>query len=545
MANVSYGDADFTLSATGGGSGNAVTYASSNTGVATVSGNTVTIVGAGTTNIIASQLGNANYANAIDVAQQLTVDKQIQVITFNPIPEVVCGQTSIDLSYYGFSSLGKTITFASDNPSVATITGGTANIIGSGTATITASQAGDANTAAATNKQQTLTIAATQENYTVDNPADQLICDGSDYILPVLTEGNYFSGSGGTGSTYNAGDVIDASMTMYVYGVSGTSNACVDENSFDITINNLPVDNLPDVTETGSYTLPALVNGNYYTGTGGTGSALSAGEAITSSQTIYIYNNDADSGCTRESSFDVSIENHSALHFEQVANFTDYDYLSVADNSSIDFTDHFTYEAWVNFEQLTELSAGFAWRCLFAKSRYTDTYALMFNAIDNTLRFYHAGFAGNITDFTWSTLSAGVWHHVAVKLDGTNNKASILIDGVEVASSIDAGSGSLTPNNLPLQIGAGENRTSDPYPFDGAMDEIRFWNIARTDSDINANKSLELQGNESGLVLYYNFNEGVAGADNTSISNINDLSSSNNNGTFNSFALTGSTSNYV
>ncbi len=62
----------YALSATAS-SGLTVSYASSNTGVATVSGNTVTIVGAGTTTITASQAGDADFDPAPDVTQTLTV----------------------------------------------------------------------------------------------------------------------------------------------------------------------------------------------------------------------------------------------------------------------------------------------------------------------------------------------------------------------------------------------------------------------------------------------------------------------------------------
>ncbi|WP_185153298.1 hypothetical protein, partial [Fulvivirga lutimaris] len=57
LAARTVGDADFDLNATGGASGNAITYTSSDASVATVSGNTVTVVGAGTTEITASQTG--------------------------------------------------------------------------------------------------------------------------------------------------------------------------------------------------------------------------------------------------------------------------------------------------------------------------------------------------------------------------------------------------------------------------------------------------------------------------------------------------------
>jgi hypothetical protein len=59
-------DADFDLSAT----------ASSNTAVATISGSTVHIVGAGTTTITASQAGNDDYNAALDVTATLTVSDE-------------------------------------------------------------------------------------------------------------------------------------------------------------------------------------------------------------------------------------------------------------------------------------------------------------------------------------------------------------------------------------------------------------------------------------------------------------------------------------
>ena len=66
------GDAAFTLSGTA--PGGTVSYTSSNTAVATVSGNIVTLVGAGTTSIVASQSGGTNYNAATDAPQALTVN---------------------------------------------------------------------------------------------------------------------------------------------------------------------------------------------------------------------------------------------------------------------------------------------------------------------------------------------------------------------------------------------------------------------------------------------------------------------------------------
>ena len=67
-----YGDTSYTLNATAS-SGLAVTYVSSNTTVATVSGSTVTIKTTGYSFITAYQTGNATYAAATPVPQLLVV----------------------------------------------------------------------------------------------------------------------------------------------------------------------------------------------------------------------------------------------------------------------------------------------------------------------------------------------------------------------------------------------------------------------------------------------------------------------------------------
>ncbi len=155
LSNLTFGDPDFNLNAVAS-SGLAVTYSSSNPSVATISGNTVTIVGAGTTTITASQSGNGNYTAAADVMQLLTVDKADQTITFGTLDTVVVDGPDFNLN--ATASSGLAITYTSSDPSVATITGNTVTIISIGTTTITASQTGDSNWNPANDVQQVLTV---------------------------------------------------------------------------------------------------------------------------------------------------------------------------------------------------------------------------------------------------------------------------------------------------------------------------------------------------------------------------------------------------
>jgi hypothetical protein len=80
IPNKSLQDGSFNLTATSNNSETPITFSSSNTAVATVSNATgiwkVTLVGAGQTNIIASQAGNTHYFAAENVSRSLTVTQQ-------------------------------------------------------------------------------------------------------------------------------------------------------------------------------------------------------------------------------------------------------------------------------------------------------------------------------------------------------------------------------------------------------------------------------------------------------------------------------------
>ncbi len=155
LTNVSYGVAPITLAATSS-SGLGVTYTSSNTAVATIVGNTVTIVGAGTTAITASQSGNTNYLAATSVPRTLVVNKANQTITFATLAAKAYGSVPFNLTATSSSGLG--VTYTSSNTAVATIVGNTVTIVGAGTTTITAGQSGNTNYLAATSVPRTLVV---------------------------------------------------------------------------------------------------------------------------------------------------------------------------------------------------------------------------------------------------------------------------------------------------------------------------------------------------------------------------------------------------
>jgi hypothetical protein len=154
LASATLGDPSFNLNATAS-SGLPISYTSSNTAVATVSGNSVTIVGAGTANITASQAGNSNWTLATSVIQPLVV-KSPQTISFGPLTNKNFGDAPFSLS--ATASSGLTVSYTSSDITVATISGGTVTIIGPGSTTITASQSGNSSYNPAPGVQQTLVV---------------------------------------------------------------------------------------------------------------------------------------------------------------------------------------------------------------------------------------------------------------------------------------------------------------------------------------------------------------------------------------------------
>lgn len=155
LAAKSYGGAAFELTATAS-SGLSVSYSSSNTNVATVASNLVTILNAGVTTITATQAGNENNTAAESVPQTLTVNPATQSITFDALLDKTYGDAPFALT--STASSGLVVSFSSSDTNVATVAGSTVTIAKAGVTTITATQAGDPNHSAANSVPQPLTV---------------------------------------------------------------------------------------------------------------------------------------------------------------------------------------------------------------------------------------------------------------------------------------------------------------------------------------------------------------------------------------------------
>ena len=150
--------------------------------------------------------------------------------------------------------------------------------------------------------------------------------------------------------------------------------------------------------------------------------------------------------------------------------------------------------------------------------------------------------ASTLTDPNAPTIDDNTWHHVALAFSsGVPNASRLYIDGVPVGIPFTY---TISNNDNNLAIGAGTANGTSQF-LNGTIDEVRIWNRQLGDCEIFHNKSCELSATgQNGLVALYNFNQGIVGANNSTITTLNDATITNN-GILNNFALNGITSNWV
>jgi hypothetical protein len=99
--------------------------------------------------------------------------------------------------------------------------------------------------------------------------------------------------------------------------------------------------------------------------------------------------------------------------------------------------------------------------------------------------------AGSLHEMLWRSVdydliangvTAGVWHHAAATLTASTRTVTLYLDGRPVMTGTIDALGSV--NDLPLSIG--RSGTAGLY-WTGKIDDLRIWNVVRTDAQIAAN----------------------------------------------------------
>ena len=138
-----------------------------------------------------------------------------------------------------------------------------------------------------------------------------------------------------------------------------------------------------------------------------------------------------------------------------------------------------------------------------------------------------------------SAVTLNTWQHVAGTWDGTNMR--IYVDGVLQNTTAETGASFKTLTTTKVAIGGNAHAEK----FTGDIDEVRIWSKVRTVGEISANKDIEISNTETGLLAYYQFNQGTGESNNSGVTKLTDNSVNNNTGTLSNFALSGITSNWL
>ena len=283
LTDKTYGDPAFTLTGTAS-SGLPVSYTSSNMAVATVSGTTTTIVGAGTCNITASQAGNGMYGPAADVVQPLTVNKKAQVISFSALGAKTCGDPQFTLSATGGNS-GNPVVFTSSNPAVATCSGAngeTVTIGIAGTCTITASQAGNSNYLAATQVGQPFLVSQASQTITFGALATKSYGDPAFTLTGTASSGLPVSYASSDPTVASCGGTNSATVMIVHAGTATITASQAGDARYSAAADVTQTITVNKASQLLSMDLPTTQALSYFTG----GNALTITTASTSGLTV-------------------------------------------------------------------------------------------------------------------------------------------------------------------------------------------------------------------------------------------------------------------
>ena len=149
----------------------------------------------------------------------------------------------------------------------------------------------------------------------------------------------------GTNALTNISEFVPNEWPDEVFIRVEDENGNFEITSFAVTVLTTPwFPEFDDVMVCGSYQLPGLQSGNYYTGPGGTGDILEPGTVLTVSTTVYVYESN-DCG-TEEASFEVTIN-------EGSVNTTDLAPLKVCDPT---FTGTAIFDLQPSIQQIQDMN---------------------------------------------------------------------------------------------------------------------------------------------------------------------------------------------
>lgn len=235
-------------------------------------------------------------------------------------------------------------------------------------------------------------------------------------------------------------------------------------------------------------------------------------------------------------------KNANALSFNSTANT----YVNLGSSTSLKPASALTAELWVRSANWNVGAAEQELISCFESSGY-GMYLLNGNLIFQLAPTSGGGYRG--VSYPVSNLTNNTWYHLAGTFDGRYIR--FYVNGALVGSDDLGTTTTISYIANDFIVGADAGPVGGPIDgryFNGQIDEVRIWNVTRTQAQIQAVKDRELNTADAtqtnGLVSYYTFNQGTASGTNTGLASLIDQKGTNNGRLIN-FAFSGTAANYV
>ncbi|MBN2460659.1 MAG: VCBS repeat-containing protein [Candidatus Cloacimonetes bacterium] len=183
-------------------------------------------------------------------------------------------------------------------------------------------------------------------------------------------------------------------------------------------------------------------------------------------------------------------------------------YCTCQPDTSLNLTEHFTWEAWIYPLEWGE--ADFYGGTIFDKTAIKIFLCRHHNTLNDhslMLKIITEGSSLCFACTPENSIELQQWNHIAVSYNGSSSEIKIYINAViQELTFLLSPSGNIVDNSM-SEIYLG-NGPGDGNTFEGIIDEGRLWNLVLSAGEISDHMSQYLAGDESGLVAYWQMNEG-------------------------------------
>jgi hypothetical protein len=325
-----------------------------------------------------------------------------------------------------------------------------------------------------------------------------------------------------TGASSLSLPVSGTAAALSVGVVSSNQIICYNSNASDIVLTG----------SSGTIQWQSSINNSTWTNiTSATSATLTAAQIGALTTTKY-FRAVVTSGSCSGNSATVKLNVNNGLDFDGSG-----DFVNIGNHASLNFMGNFTIESWVYVPSSPKYSIN----TIFSKNypnNGTPGYTFAFNHWNTTnlLLVLEDGVSAISSN---KPVVAGAWNHVAIVVSGNGTIGTFYLNGIEAGSSSMTLTNASAVNEFIGSMDSGGN-----YSLKGTLDELRIWNVSRTQQELLDNLDNPLVGNETGLVAYYDFNQGVPAGANAGLT-VKDQTANVIDGTFTGISLSGSTSNFV